>query len=158
MSRTDRASRIVPAAVQPTYAALVDARALESWLPPTGMTGRVEELDLRPGGAFRMVLTYADPAMGRGKTSSDSDVVDARFVEIDPGERVAYEVRFVSDDPAMAGTMTMTWDVTAVEEGTRVEITADGVPDGISADDHATGMASSLENLASYLAASANEK
>jgi hypothetical protein len=47
--------------------------------------------------------------------------------------------------------MTMTWTVQAVEGGTRVQVTADGVPDGISADDHAAGMTSSLENLASYV-------
>jgi hypothetical protein len=35
--------------------------------------------------------------------------------------------------------------------GTRVDIIADDVPDGISADDHAAGLASSLENLARYV-------
>jgi len=47
--------------------------------------------------------------------------------------------------------MTMTWEVTAVEAGTRVDITAEDVPDGISAEDHATGLASSLTKLAAYL-------
>ena len=47
--------------------------------------------------------------------------------------------------------MTMTWAITAVDGGTRVDITADEVPDGISAEDHAVGMASSLANLAAYL-------
>jgi hypothetical protein len=60
-------------------------------------------------------------------------------------------VDFVSDDPAFAGTMTMTWAVRAVDGGTRVEITADDVPDGISADDHAAGLTSSLDNLARYV-------
>jgi hypothetical protein len=35
--------------------------------------------------------------------------------------------------------MTLTWEVTAVDAGTRVDIRADDVPDGISAEDHATG-------------------
>ena len=47
--------------------------------------------------------------------------------------------------------MMMTWTVAEVDGGTRVEITADDVPDGISADDHATGLASSLENLDTYV-------
>jgi hypothetical protein len=45
----------------------------------------------------------------------------------------------------------MTWEVTAVDGGTRVNITADDVPDGISAEDHADGLASSLANLAEHV-------
>jgi hypothetical protein len=47
--------------------------------------------------------------------------------------------------------MTMTWAVTAVDAGTRVDIVAKDVPDGISAQDHAAGLASSLTNLAAYV-------
>ncbi len=39
-------------------------------------------------------------------------------------------VDFVSDDPAFAGTMTMTWAVHAVDGGTLVEFVADGVSVG----------------------------
>ncbi len=53
--------------------------------------------------------------------------------------------------PAYAGTMTMTWEVAAVDGGTRVDITAVDVPDGISPQDHAAGLTSSLANLADYL-------
>jgi hypothetical protein len=64
---------------------------------------------------------------------------------------VVQAVDFVSDDPAYAGTMIMTWEIAAVDSGTRVEIRADDVPDGISAEDHAIGLASSLANLAAYV-------
>jgi hypothetical protein len=47
--------------------------------------------------------------------------------------------------------MTVTWEVTATEAGTRVDIRADDVPAGISADDHAAGLASSLANLAAHV-------
>ena len=86
-----------------------------------------------------------------GKATPDSDIVEGRFVEIVPDARVVQSVDFVSDDPAYAGTMTMTWEVTAVAGGTRLDIRADDVPDGISADDHAAGLASSLTNLAAHL-------
>ena len=98
-----------------------------------------------------MVLTYPDAAGAPGKASADSDVVEARFVDIVPGERVVQAVDFVSDDPAYAGTMTMTWAVSAVEAGTRVDIVAEDVPDGISAEDHAAGLSSSLANLAAFV-------
>lgn len=133
------------------YRAFVDPEALLAWLPPAGMSGRFERFDLRPGGSYRLVLAYADPSLAPGKATADSDIVEARFVEVVPGVRVVQAVDFVSDDPAFSGTMTMTWTVTAVDGGTRVDIRADDVPAGISAEDHAAGLASSLTNLATYL-------
>ena len=96
-------------------------------------------------------MSYVDAAESRGKSSTDGDIVEARYVDIVPNVRVVQAVDFVSDDPKFAGTMTMTWAVAAVNGGTRVDIIADDVPDGISADDHATGLASSLENLAIHV-------
>lgn len=151
MPRTDQGSRLIAAPPEKVYAALVDPEALIAWLPPSGMTGKFERFDLRPGGSYRMVLTYAEPSASRGKATADSDIVEARFVDIVPGVRVVQGVDFVSDDPAYVGTMTMTWEVTAVDGGTRVDITADDVPDVVSPEDHAAGLTSSLVNLADYL-------
>jgi uncharacterized protein YndB with AHSA1/START domain len=151
MTRTDRASRVVDAAPERAYAALVDPDALVAWLPPAGMTGRFERFDCRTGGSYRMVLTYADPTTGSGKATADSDIVEACFIDVAPGRRVVQAVDFVSDDPAFAGTMTMTWEVTSEGTGSRVEIRAEDVPAGISAEEHAAGLASSLANLAAYL-------
>ena len=122
-----------------------------AWLPPDGMSGRLERFDARPGGSYRLVLIYADASTARGKATADSDVVEARFVDLAPGVRVVQAVDFVSDDPANTGTMTMTWELTPLDAGTRVDIRADDVPAGISAEDHAAGLASSLANLANYL-------
>ena len=151
MPRTDKGTRVVAAPPGRVWAALVDPEALLAWLPPSGMTGRFERFDARPGGSYRLVLTYADASGAPGKATADSDIVEARFVGMVPGERVVQAVDFVSDDPAYAGTMTMTWEVTAVEAGTRVDIVAEDVPDGVSADDHAAGLASSLAKLAAYV-------
>jgi uncharacterized protein YndB with AHSA1/START domain len=151
MPRTDTASRVIAAPPAEVYAALVDGEALTAWLPPDGMTARLERFDPRPGGSYRLVLTYTDASGAHGKATADSDIVEARFVEIVPDVRVVHEVDFVSEDPAFARTMTMTWQVTLVAGGTRVDITADDVPDGISADDHAAGLGSSLANLAAYI-------
>jgi uncharacterized protein YndB with AHSA1/START domain len=151
MARTDTASRLIAAPPDRVYAALVDPEALTAWLPPDGMSGRFERFDARPGGSYRLVLTYADAATARGKATADADIVEARFLDVVPGVRVMQAVDFVSDDPAYAGTMTMTWEVTAVDAGTRVDIRADDVPAGIDAEDHAAGLASSLANLATYV-------
>ena len=153
MPRTDTASRVIAAPAARVFAALVDPDALLAWLPPQGMSGRFERFDARPGGSYRLVLTYDDPASAQGKATADSDIVEARFVEITPGVRVVQAVEFVADDPDYAGTMTMTWEVEKVTGGTQVRLTADDVPDGISAEDHAEGLSSSLTNLGAFLEA-----
>ncbi len=142
---------MIAAPPEQVYNALVDRDALTEWLPPDGMTARFERFDPRPGGSYRLVLTYRDASGAAGKSTADSDVVEARYVDIVPGERVVQAIDFVSDDDSFAGTMTMTWEVAAVDGGTRVDITAEDVPDGISVEDHAAGLASSLANLAAYL-------
>jgi uncharacterized protein YndB with AHSA1/START domain len=65
MSRTDTAIRVISASPDRVYAALTDCDALAVWLPPDGMTGRSEHFDARPGGSYRLVLTYADASAAR---------------------------------------------------------------------------------------------
>jgi uncharacterized protein YndB with AHSA1/START domain len=151
MGRVDVASRVIGVPPDRVYSALMDPEALTAWLPPAGMRGSFERFDPRPGGSYRLVLTYGDTSSARGKTTADSDVVEARFVDVVPGVRVVQAVDFESDDPAHAGTMTMTWELIPVDGGTRVDVRAEDVPAGISAEDHAAGLSSSLANLRTYL-------
>jgi uncharacterized protein YndB with AHSA1/START domain len=151
MPRSDKVSRRIAAPPDRVYAALVDPDALAAWLPPEGMSAQFERFDARAGGSYRLVLTYDDASAAGGKATANSDVVEARFVSLVPGDRVVQEVDFESDDPSFAGTMTMAWVLRPADGGTLVEITADDVPDGISAEDHVAGMSSSLANLAKYL-------
>jgi uncharacterized protein YndB with AHSA1/START domain len=153
MARVDSVQLVVRSDAARVFAALIDREALEQWLPPTGMSGRFDHFDARPGGSYRLVLSYEDAAEGHGKTTSDSDVADVRFVEIQPDTRLVQAVDFVSDDPSFVGTMTLTWDLRPAGEATLVEIRAENVPVGISPEDHAVGMASSLSNLAAFVEA-----
>ena len=139
VTRTDSATRVIAADPEHVYATLVDPEALAVWLPPQGMTARFERFDARPGGSYRLVLTYSNAEGNSGKASADSDIVEARFVELVPAGRVVQAIDFESDDPSFAGTMTMTWHLQPIDHGTLLEVTAEGVPDGISAEDHAVG-------------------
>jgi uncharacterized protein YndB with AHSA1/START domain len=111
VTRTDCASRVVNAGPEEVFAALVDEESLVQWLPPSGVTGRFERFDARPGGSYRLVLEYSDGITGEGKTRKDADVVEVRFIEIVANEKLVQAVDFVSDDPAFVGTMTMTWEL-----------------------------------------------
>lgn len=149
--RVDSAARFIAASPAAVYRAHVDPQALISWLPPEGMKGRIDQFEPRVGGTYRMVLTYEQPShAGEGKTTDHSDVVSGRFVELVPDRLIAQVVEFESDDPAFAGEMKITWTFTAAAGGTEVVVRCENVPSGISAEDHAAGLASSLENLAAY--------
>jgi uncharacterized protein YndB with AHSA1/START domain len=149
--RTDTARRIIHATPEAIYDAFIDPEAQARWLPPSGMTGKFDAFDPRPGGRYRLTLTYSGAHAGAGKSSADADRVAGRFVELIPGERIVQTADFESDDPAFAGTMTMIWSLRPVSGGTEVTIEAFDVPPGISAEDHAQGMASTLANLAAFL-------
>lgn len=150
--RTDTASRVVNASPETIYRAFVDPEALVAWLPPEGMKGRIDAFDARPGGVYRMTLAFLAPDHRTpGKTSAHEDVVEGRFLQLVPNERIVQAATFDSDDPQFAGEMVMTWLLEAGPEGTRVTIFCENVPPGISKEDHDAGLASSLSNLAAYV-------
>jgi uncharacterized protein YndB with AHSA1/START domain len=117
------------------------------------MTGRVLEYDFREGGRYRIELTYASEMLAQpGKTTGRTDVSTGRFLALEPGKRIVQSVEFESANVSFAGEMTMTWSFEPLPGGTRVAITAENVPSGISKADHDAGLRSSLENLARFLA------
>ncbi|WP_460796567.1 SRPBCC domain-containing protein [Microbacterium sp. GXF0217] len=151
MARTDEAERLIDAPPVRVYDAMTDPDAVVRWLPPTGMTARVDSFDVRPGGTCRIVLTYADPQGAHGKASAAEDIVKGVFVAVVPGVRVVQDVEFPSEDAAYSGIMRMTWEVSAEGARSLVRFRAENVPEGISAEDHQAGFRSTLENLAALV-------
>ncbi|MDG2534465.1 SRPBCC family protein [Sphingomonas sp. HITSZ_GF] len=152
VSRTDRASRLIKAPASQIWRAFIDPAALVRWLPPEGMTGEMLSFEARPGGGYRMALHYADADHAApGKTSEHDDIVEVRFVALNPGREIVQSAVFDAEDPAFAGTMRMHWTLEPAEGGTRVAITCDDVPQGIGKQDHVRGLKSSLANLAAFV-------
>jgi uncharacterized protein YndB with AHSA1/START domain len=148
--RTDRAERVIRAPADRLFACWTDPELLVHWLPPRGMSGRVEVFDPTPGRPFRIVLSYEDAA-DHGKSGGGEDVVAGMFVVVEPPRHLAFVCRFDSDDPAFQGEMRMDWHFDPIPEGTLVRIIASDVPSGISEQDHAAGMGSSLTQLAALV-------
>jgi uncharacterized protein YndB with AHSA1/START domain len=99
MSRTDSAALTIDGAPADVYRVLVDPEARTTWLPPSGMAGHFERWVATVGGGYRMVLTYLDAEAAPGKSTADADVVDARFLSLDPGERIVEAIDFDSATP-----------------------------------------------------------
>jgi uncharacterized protein YndB with AHSA1/START domain len=152
--RIDSASRVIKATPETIYRAFLDANALVRWLPPDGMTGRIDAFDPREGGEYRITLTYERPDhSASGKTSDHADVTRGCFLQLIPGRKIVQSVRFESDDPRFAGEMRMTWLLEPDPEGTAVRVIADNVPSGIAPQDHQAGFAHTLANLAAFVEA-----
>ncbi len=150
--RVDRRSLEIAAEPAAIYAAFSDPAALMKWLPPGTMTGRALEYDFREGGRYRIALTYDDASPSTaGKTAERTDVSGGRFVSLEAGRLIVQTVEFESQDAAFAGEMIMTWSFEPTTTGTRVTVTAENVPPGISPADHDEGLRSSLENLAAFV-------
>lgn len=144
-----RVTRRVQAPATTVYRALVDPEALAAWRVPAGMTARVHAFDAREGGAFRVSLTYGDPAAGAGRSGGRTDTYQGRFVRLVPGVQVVEAFAFETDDETLRGTMTMTTTLTGTDDGaTDVEILHEGVPDGIPREDNERGTRMALAHLA----------
>lgn len=130
--RMDSASRVIKATPQTIYQAFINPEALVSWLPPEGMSGRIDSFDAREGSDYRMILTYtgADHA-NLGKSSENTDVVQGKFLALVPNKSIVQSIGFESEDSVYAGSMTMTWTLTELAEGTKVTIVCENVPEGI---------------------------
>jgi uncharacterized protein YndB with AHSA1/START domain len=127
--RRTRDSRIIKAPRRAVYRAFLDPAAVVSWLPPKGMTGRIDAIDPREGGVYRLTLIYdATDGVPRGKTSDHTDVVRGPFQELIPDTRIVQRVEFESTDPAYAGAMTIIWTLVDVPGGTEVAILCENVP------------------------------
>jgi uncharacterized protein YndB with AHSA1/START domain len=134
------------------YRALLDARAVATWMVPTGMTSQVHAFDAREGGAFRISLSYDAPT-GTGKTTAYTDTFHGRFLKLVTNEQVVEVVEFETSDPALRGEMTITIALADADGGTDVFAVHDGLPPGLSSADNEAGWRSSLAKLAALVEA-----
>lgn len=146
--RIDTASCHVPASPATVFATMTDADRVARWIAPEGMVATIHAFDPRPGGDYRMTLTYCDREHAQGKAGEDRDEVVGRFVAVEADRLIEQAVEFPSDDPANAGVMTMRWTIASDGEGSRVTVEAIDVPPAIDADVHRRALGETLAKLA----------
>lgn len=144
---TTQVTRHIRAPRERVYRALLDAEAVQQWMVPDQMTSQIHSFDAREGGAFRVSLTYDLPTIA-GKTTQQTDSFHGRFVKLVPGTEVVQAVEFETDDPAMAGEMTITYVLADAEGGTDLVGIHQNVPPGVPPDDNELGWRMSLAKLA----------
>ena len=80
-----RVSRTLPASRERLFAAWTEPAELRRWWGPRGFTTPSAEIDLRAGGAFRIVMRSAE-----GKLS----LLTGSYLEVTPPERLVYTWQF----------------------------------------------------------------
>ena len=148
--RTDSAARVIMASPHAIYQSFMNPESLVSWLPPKGMSGKIDRFDSSEGGTYKIILTYEVDHSNPGKTSENTDVSQGKFLELVPDKRIVLSVTFDSEDPVFSGEMIQKWLLEGVLGGTKVTIICENVPEGIRKEDHEIGLRSTLENLAFY--------
>jgi len=136
-----RLHRVLRAKPERIYRAFLDPDAMAKWLPPYGFTCKVQRMDARVGGTFRM--SFANFSTGRGHSFG------GEYLELVPGERIRYTDRF--DDPNLPGEMQTTVTLKPVSCGTELSVVQEGLPAVIPVEMCYLGWQESLAQLATLV-------
>ena len=135
---TVRLHRVLRAKPEKVYRAFLEAEAVARWLPPNGFTCKVDQLDAKVGGKFRM--SFRNFSTGNGHSFGGT------YLELVPGERLRYTDKF--DDANLPGEMVTTVTLRAVSCGTELSVVQQGIPDVIPTEMCYLGWQESLDHLA----------
>jgi uncharacterized protein YndB with AHSA1/START domain len=135
---TVRLHRVITTKPERVYKAFLDPDAMARWLPPYGFTGKVEHVDARVGGTYRMSFTNF--------STGSSHSFGGEYRELVPGAKIVHTDKF--DDPNLPGEMVTTITFRAVSAGTELEVVQEGIPAVIPPDQCYVGWQQSLEQLA----------
>lgn len=141
MPNVVRLHRVLRAPPEKVYRAFTEPVAYCKWIPPHGFTGKIEHMDVRVGGSYRMAFTN----FGTGKSHS----FGGTYVELTPHERIRYTDKF--DDPNLPGEMQVTISFKQVLCGTELEIVQEGLPEVIPVEFCYLGWQESLSLLANLV-------
>jgi uncharacterized protein YndB with AHSA1/START domain len=143
MSNTIRLHRVLRATPERVYRAFLSADAMAKWLPPNGFTCKVDQMDAKVGGGYKMSFTN----FSTGKSHS----FGGKYLELVPNERLVYTDKF--DDPGLPGEMRTTITLKKVSTGTDLSVAQEGVPEAIPPEACYLGWQDSLMQLAKLVEA-----
>ena len=136
-----RLHRVLRANPERVYRAFLDADAMAKWIPPYGFTCKIQHLDARVGGTFKM--SFENFSTGHGHSFG------GEYLELVPNERIRYTDKF--DDPNLPGEIQVTVTLKAVSCGTELHIVQEGLPEVIPVEMCYLGWQESLAQLANLV-------
>lgn len=129
--------RIFSAPVEKVFKAFSDSDAMASWFPPYGFICKVDNIDFKVGGTYKMTFTNFTTGSGHS--------FGGKYLEIILNEKLKYTDQF--DDPNLPGQMITTINLKKILCGTELFVTQEGIPDAIPTEMCYLGWQESLEKL-----------
>ncbi|MFL5581463.1 MAG: SRPBCC domain-containing protein [Gemmatimonadaceae bacterium] len=128
--------RLIRAPRQRVFDAWTKAEELRAWHAPGPLTVSLAEIDLRPGGAYRIHMREPD-----GKEHRVAGV----YREVDPPRRVVYTWSWEGDHPVKDSVVTLEFHDR--DGATEVVLTHEGIVDDKERASHTGGWTSILDKL-----------
>lgn len=135
---TVRLHRVLRTKPEKVYRAFLSADAIAKWLPPHGFTCKVEHMQAKAGGTFKM--SFNNFSTGHGHSFGGV------YLELVENQLIRYTDKF--DDPNLPGEMKVTVSLKQVSCGTEVTVVQDGIPEVIPVEMCYLGWQESLVQLA----------
>jgi len=133
-----RLHRVLAAKPEKVYRAFLEADATAKWLPPNGFTCKVERMEPKVGGKFRMSF--------KNFTTGKAHSFGGEYLELVPHDLIRYTDQF--DDPNLPGIIHVTVSLKPVSVGTEINIEQAGLPAAIPVEACYLGWQQSLSQLA----------
>ncbi|MCC6287094.1 MAG: SRPBCC domain-containing protein [Chitinophagaceae bacterium] len=133
------------------YRAFSNAKALENWLIPDHMTGKIQHFDWREGGGYLMSLFYHGHIAHHEKTTGIEHRHTAKLIAIKPAEEIVMSIRFDTQDPQFSGDMMLIIRFESKGGGTDISFLFKDIPTGISFIENKNGTQQLLDKLALYV-------
>ena len=138
---TVQLQRVLRTRPEKVYRAFLDPDAMAKWLPPYGFFCKVQQMEPRVGGRFKM--SFHNFSTGNGHSFG------GEYLELVQDQLIRYTDRF--DDPNLPGEIQVTVSLRAVSCGTELTIVQTGIPEVIPVEMCHLGWQESLVQLATLV-------
>jgi uncharacterized protein YndB with AHSA1/START domain len=138
--------RMIDGPVEAVFRAWTDPHTLALWWGPPSFSTPVAEMDVRPGGAYRLVMRSPDGAQEL--------CVEGTYREVEPPRRLVFSWRWEGGVPDDMESL-VTVELHPHGERTELVLTHGGFTDDVAARPYGDGWEGSLPKLAALFASSA---
>lgn len=139
--RECRVTRLIPAPREAVFRAWTEPEQIREWSCPPGGTIRESQVDLVPGGAYRLLIEAEEGTL---------HAAYGVYREIHPPERLVYTWDWEEEASAVGETL-VTVEFAADGASTEVTVSHEGFPAAEAAEGHRLGWTWSLERLEDLL-------